>query len=95
MPENLTDILFFSEVARAGSITAAARRLATPKSTVSRRLIRFEERIGSKLFYKTTRKIVLTEPIKQLGAYTVAVKIDPEVEASVKLTVNAEQAGKE
>jgi large subunit ribosomal protein L9 len=41
------------------------------------------------------RKIVLTEPIKQLGAYTVAVKIDPEVEASVKLTVNAEQAGKE
>jgi len=41
------------------------------------------------------RKIMLDEPIKQLGDYTVAVKIDPEVEASVKITVNAEQAGKE
>ena len=60
MTENINDLLFFSEVARAGSITAAARRTGTPKSTISRRLIRLEERIGAKLFHKTTRKIVLT-----------------------------------
>ncbi len=36
------------------------------------------------------RKIHLTEPIKQLGEFTVTVKLDPEVEASIKLNVVAE-----
>jgi len=35
------------------------------------------------------RKIVLAEPIKQLGDYTIAVRLDPEIEAGVKLTVAA------
>ncbi len=36
------------------------------------------------------RKIVLAEPIKQLGDYNVAIKVDPEVEAVLKITVAAE-----
>ncbi|HTY56346.1 MAG TPA: 50S ribosomal protein L9 [Candidatus Binataceae bacterium] len=36
------------------------------------------------------RKILLTEPIKQLGDYNVPIKIDPEVEAILKITVAAE-----
>ncbi|HUY17800.1 MAG TPA: 50S ribosomal protein L9 [Candidatus Binataceae bacterium] len=36
------------------------------------------------------RKIVLVEPIKQLGDYIVAVRLEPEVEANLKLTVSAE-----
>src|SRR5271154_6965622 len=36
------------------------------------------------------RKIMLAEPIKQLGEYQVPVKIDPEVEAVLKITVAAE-----
>lgn len=35
------------------------------------------------------KKIVLAEPIKQVGEYTVPVKIHPEVSASVKVTVAA------
>ncbi len=35
------------------------------------------------------KKIVLAEPIKQVGEYTVPVKIHPEVAASVKVTVAA------
>ena len=35
------------------------------------------------------RKIILAEPIKQLGEFTVPVRLDPEVEAGVKLTVAA------
>ena len=35
------------------------------------------------------RKIMLAEPIKQLGEFTVPVRLDPEGEASVKLTVAA------
>jgi len=36
------------------------------------------------------RKIHLPEPIKQLGDYTVPVKLDSEVEASLKITVAAQ-----
>jgi large subunit ribosomal protein L9 len=36
------------------------------------------------------RKILLTEPIKALGDFTVAVKVHPDVEANLKLTVVAE-----
>ncbi len=61
MLDYIGDILLFTEVARAGSVTVAARRLRIPKSTLSRRLIRFEERLGNKLLLKSTRKIVLTE----------------------------------
>jgi DNA-binding transcriptional LysR family regulator len=57
----LEDIRLFHQVAHAGSITGAARQLNLPKSTVSRRLIRFEDGLGLKLFHKSTRRIVLTE----------------------------------
>jgi large subunit ribosomal protein L9 len=36
------------------------------------------------------RKILLAEPIKQLGEFTVPIKLDSEVEASLKVTVTAE-----
>ena len=36
------------------------------------------------------RKIVLPEPIKSLGDFTVAVKLDAEVEAGLKITVVAQ-----
>ncbi|QOX79579.1 50S ribosomal protein L9 [Trichlorobacter lovleyi] len=35
------------------------------------------------------KKIVLAEPIKQLGEYTVPVKVHPEVAATLKVTVSA------
>ena len=35
------------------------------------------------------KKIVLAEPIKQLGEYTVPVKVHPEVSATLKVTVSA------
>jgi len=35
------------------------------------------------------KKIVLPEAIKQVGEYTLTVKIHPEVSASIKVTVTA------
>jgi large subunit ribosomal protein L9 len=35
------------------------------------------------------RRIVLADPIKQLGEFTVPVRIEPEVEATLKITVAA------
>ena len=35
------------------------------------------------------KKMVLAEPIKQLGEYTVAIKVHPEVSAALKVTIVA------
>jgi DNA-binding transcriptional LysR family regulator len=59
--EDINDLLIFAELARAGSITEAARALGLPKSTVSRRLAALEERIGSRLINRTTRSQALTD----------------------------------
>jgi large subunit ribosomal protein L9 len=52
--------------------------------------IDIERALREQNFEIERRKIVLAEPIKQLGEYSVPVKVDPEVEAVLKITVAAE-----
>jgi DNA-binding transcriptional LysR family regulator len=58
---DLNQIHYFAQIARTGSITAAAKQLGLPKSTVSRGLARLEARLGVRLLERTTRRVVLTE----------------------------------
>lgn len=51
----------FAEVADAGGISAAARRLGISKSIVSRRLVRLEADLGVQLLARSTRGAALTE----------------------------------
>jgi DNA-binding transcriptional LysR family regulator len=51
----------FVEVADAGGVSAAARRLGVSKSIVSRRLFRLEAELGVQLLARTTRGAALTE----------------------------------
>ena len=51
----------FVEVAEAGGISPAARRLGLSKSIVSRRITRLEESLGVQLLARTTRSAALTE----------------------------------
>jgi len=48
------------EVIRRNSLAAAARHLGMPKSTVSRRLARLEEQLGTKLVHRDARRITPT-----------------------------------
>ena len=50
----------FAAVAGEGSFTAAARRLGTPKSTVSKRVQDLENALGVRLLERTTRSVRLT-----------------------------------
>jgi len=57
----IEDLRTFVEVADAGGINSAARRLGLAKSIVSRRLLRLEEELGAELLARTTRGAILTE----------------------------------
>lgn len=58
---NLGDLEIFARIVTAGSLSAAGRELALSPPVVSKRIQRLEERLGARLFQRTTRKVTLTE----------------------------------
>lgn len=58
---NLNDMLLFAKVAELQGISAAARALGLPKSSVSRRVSALEDALGAALLERTTRIVKLTE----------------------------------
>lgn len=59
--ERLKGIDVFVAVVEAGSFTAAAHRLNLTNSAVGKAVARLEERLGVKLFVRTTRKLSMTD----------------------------------
>ena len=64
--ENMQGLVLFSHINRQGSLSAAAQLLGMSRSSVSKQLAALEKKIGSRLFNRTTRKIVLTEVGRQV-----------------------------
>src|SRR5688572_28833239 len=60
-PRDLTDMLIFARVVEAKSFTAAAVRLDLSKSVVSARVLALEDRLGTRLVHRTTRRLTLTD----------------------------------
>lgn len=58
---DLNDIAIFARVIEAGSFTAAARLIGTPKTTVSRRIAALERELGVRLLQRTTRSLNMTD----------------------------------
>lgn len=58
---DIEDLRTFVDVADAGGVSPAARRLGLAKSIVSRRLARLEAELGVQLLARTTRGAALTE----------------------------------
>ena len=57
---DLNDIAMFVHVARCGSFAEAARQLAIPPNTVSRRIQQLEVKLGTRLMQRSTRRLTLT-----------------------------------
>lgn len=60
------DLRYFLSVARTGRLTAAARRMGTDHSTVSRRVTALENRLGAELFRRSPRGYSLTDAGEKL-----------------------------
>jgi DNA-binding transcriptional LysR family regulator len=63
----LDDLAVFVEVAEAGSLTEAARRLGVPKSTVSRAVARLETALGIALLRRSSRGHGLSDSGRRLA----------------------------
>lgn len=91
---SLQDILGFVAVAQTGSFTGAAQRLGTNKSSVGKAVQRLEQRLGTRLFQRTTRAVHLTEDGETyLAAARAAVERLREAEQALAAN-RAEPAGR-
>lgn len=77
---DLEDLRTFVEVADAGGVSPAARRLGVSKSIVSRRLFRLEAELGVQLLARTTRGAALTEAGATFREH--AARIGAEIDAA-------------
>lgn len=84
------ELAVLAEVAAAGSLAGAARRLAVPKSTVGRAVARIERELGVALVRRSARGPGLTEQGQQLASLAA-----PHVAALRDLTSFAARAAHE
>jgi len=57
----ISDFDIFARVARTGNMSAAGREMGISPAVVSKRISLLEERLGARLFQRTTRQLTLTE----------------------------------
>ena len=65
MLKNLEDVRIFVHIAERGSLSAAGRELRMSVAVVSHRIARLEKDLGTTLFWRTTRKLQLTDEGKR------------------------------
>jgi len=58
---DLNDVRMFVAIAQAGTLTAAAKQLQLPTSTVSRALTRLEQHLSVLLVQRSPRGLVMTD----------------------------------
>ncbi|WP_257457493.1 LysR family transcriptional regulator [Archangium lipolyticum] len=61
MTDRLSGVLSFVQAAEAGSFALAAQRMGLSRSAIGKSIARLEERLGTRLFQRTTRRQSLTD----------------------------------
>lgn len=73
MIESIEELRIFKQIVDSGSLTAAGAVLRLPVNTMSRRLARLEERLGTPLADRTTRRLRITDAGRELYASCIRV----------------------
>jgi DNA-binding transcriptional LysR family regulator len=60
--DRLTGLEVFAKVAASGSFSAAGRALGMSQTMVTKHIAALEQRLGIKLFHRSTRRLSITEP---------------------------------
>jgi DNA-binding transcriptional LysR family regulator len=89
-PVETAELLAFTRVVEAKSVSRAAAELGIPRATVGRRLARLEERLGTRLLRRTSRSLLVTDVGERFYRHArVLLDSIAQAEASVRSTTNA------
>jgi DNA-binding transcriptional LysR family regulator len=90
---DLNDVYYYAQVVEHQGITAAARALDLPKSSISRRILALEESLGARLIQRTSRRFVVTEIGAEFHRHALAMLVEAEAAESVVRRRAAEPSG--
>lgn len=90
---DLNDYYYFVQSVDHGGFSATGRALDIPKSTLSRRVIALESRLGVRLIERTSRRFVLTEVGREFYRHAQAMLIEAEAAEEAVTRRLAEPSG--
>ncbi|HRW29698.1 MAG TPA: LysR family transcriptional regulator, partial [Emcibacteraceae bacterium] len=90
MIDDLKSMAIFAQTVRRGSFRAAAKALALSPSVVSYQITKLEERLGTALIYRSTRKLSMTAEGEAL--YTHAQQMLDQAELGFRAVSGCDQA---
>ncbi len=90
---DLNDLFYFAAVVDHHGFAPAARALDVPKSTLSRRVARLEDRLGVRLIERSTRRFSVTEVGQEFYQHCKAMITEAETAEEVAARVKGEPRG--
>ena len=90
---DLNDVYYYAQVVEHRGITAAARALDVPKSSISRRLLALEASLGARLIQRTSRRFVVTEIGAEFHRHALAMLVEADAAESIVRRRTAEPSG--
>jgi DNA-binding transcriptional LysR family regulator len=92
--QDFNDLFYFVKVVEAGGFAAAGRVLGIPKSRLSRRIAELEDRLGTSLLQRTTRKLALTAVGERYLGHCQAMLLEAEMADEAVASLSAEPRGR-
>jgi DNA-binding transcriptional LysR family regulator len=90
---DLNDLYYFASVVDHGGFAPAGRALGIPKSKLSRRIALLEERLGTRLIQRSTRRFTVTEAGQTYYRHCKAVLVEAEAADEAIALTQAEPRG--
>lgn len=90
---DLNDYYYFVQVVEKKGFSAAGRALDLPKSTLSRRIIELEKRLGVRLIERTSRSFVMTDAGAEFHRHALAMLIEADAAENAVKRRLAEPSG--